>query len=176
MKIGIDIDNVIANTYQDLAKHFNQFMGKDYEPKEVVETMRREKLKMWAYFLDAWRKQIMAKVSLIEGAAETIRAWHHHNTISLITSRNILFNRQTKSWLKQNDIPYHQLHHAKETTKHQKAAGCTFFIEDNLEECEILANHCDRIFLFDQPWNHRPIKQSNIYRVSSWQQIRALVL
>ncbi|MBU0671705.1 MAG: hypothetical protein KJ732_01610, partial [Candidatus Margulisbacteria bacterium] len=151
MKIGIDIDNVIADTFADLIPHYNQFMGREETPQEVIETMRRRKFKMMHYFFVSWRKQVMTKISLIKGAAETIKHWHGDHHIKLVTSRWPIFNRQTRWWLNQHGIPYHELHYVKEKTKYKKAANCSLFIEDNLDECKILANYCERVLLFDQP-------------------------
>jgi len=172
MKIGIDIDNVIANTYKDLRDFFDGFMGRKVDPHETVRIMRTQKLKMWLYFLKAWKSKVMTTVSLIDGAAETIRSLHPEHSIHLVTSRLSLFNRQTKDWLNKHNIPFHELHHAKETTKHQKVNKPDIFIKDNLEECEVLAKHCGKVLLFNQPWNQKPIEQSNIIRVSNWKEIR----
>ncbi|NQT29412.1 MAG: hypothetical protein HQ596_02455 [Candidatus Saganbacteria bacterium] len=172
MKIGIDIDNVIANTYQDLYAFFDSFMKRKSDPHETIRIMRKHKIKMWFYFYKAWRQKVMTKVSLIDGAAETIQGWSKEHQIYLVTSRYPIFNRQTKWWLKEHKIPYWELHHAPETTKHLKVDRCDIFIEDNLDECEVLADHCERILLFDQPWNQKPIKQKNIIRVKDWEEIR----
>jgi uncharacterized protein len=173
MKIGIDIDNVIADTFRDLSGYFNDFMGRKVDASEVVNVFRKEKIKLWRYFFDAWRKKVMTKISLIENSSETIQKWSNQHHIRLITSRFPLFRRQTKSWLKNQAIPYHELHHAKEHEKFKKARDCDLFIEDNFSECEILANHCERVFLFDHPWNRFPTKKKNIIRVKDWSEISA---
>ena len=36
MKIGVDIDNVLANTFDELSSHFNRFMGKEYAADETL--------------------------------------------------------------------------------------------------------------------------------------------
>lgn len=172
MKIGIDIDNVIANTYQDLYPFFNKFMGRDVRSEDVVAIMRKERWRMLQYFVKAWRNKIMTTVSVAEGAAETIKSWYKEHHINLVTSRYKLFNRQTKEWLKKYQIPYHELHHTKEGTKYKKAPGCDIFIEDNLKECEILANHCQKVLLFNYPWNRKPINKENIVRVNNWSEIK----
>lgn len=171
MKIGIDIDNVIANTFVDLAAYFNQFMGKEFEPHEVQDVMRRERLKMWAYWFLTWREKLLSKVLPIEGAAQTISNWHKEHEISLVTSRHSVFNRETKGWLKKHGVPYHKLHHAKERTKHTKISNPDIFIEDNLDECEILAEFCERAFLMDHPWNRREPSKKNITRVHNWREL-----
>ena len=171
MKIGIDIDNVIANTYKDLAGFFHDFMGREIDPADIVEFFRHEKIKVWHYFFEAWRKKVMTKISLIKGSQETIQAWSKEHQIHLVTSRFPLFNRQTKAWLKKHAVPYHGLHHAKETKKHLKAKNCQIFIEDNLDECEILADHCEKVFLFDYPWNQKKPSKNNIVRVKDWTEI-----
>jgi len=172
MKIGIDIDNVIANTFADLIPHYERFMKQRSTPQQVIETMRRRKLKMLHYYFMSWQKRVMTTVGLIEGSAETIRQWHPDHQISLVTSRLRWFNRQTQEWLKKHNIPFDELHHAKEKSKHTKAKGCDLFIEDNVEECKILADYCERIFLFDHPWNRKELHKKNIIRVKDWQDIR----
>ncbi len=175
MKIGIDIDNVIANTLVDLADRFNEYIGRELSPVEVVEVMRKEKFRMWGYWFLTWRKGLLTKVSVISGARDTIRQWHGGHKIVLVTSRLRILNRQTRFWLSENGIPYHELHHSKETKKHLKADGCEIFIEDNLEECEVLADHCRQVFLMDHPWNRRPIKNKNIVRVNGWSELKGLL-
>ena len=147
-------------------------MGKPHTAQEVIETMRKQRIKMLAYYFYAWRKRIMSTVTLTKGSAETIRTWAREHKISLITSRRLVFNRQTRQWLNKHNIPYHELHHAREGTKFLKAKNCQVFIEDSFEECEILAQHCERVFLFDHPWNRKPLKQKNIIRVNSWPELR----
>ena len=167
MKIGIDIDNVIADTFADLIPHYERFMKQRSTPQQVIETMRRRKLKMLQYYFMAWKKRIMVTVGPIEGAAETSRQWHPKHQISLVTSRLCWFNRQTRDWLNKHNIPFHELHHAKERTKHKKANGCDLFIEDNVEECKILSDHCERVFLFDHHWNRIELAKKNIIRVNN---------
>jgi uncharacterized HAD superfamily protein len=171
MKIGIDIDNVIADTFTDLIPYYNRFMGREDTPQEVIATMRRRKLLMVRYYFLAWRHRVMTGIKLIDGAAETLRGWAGEHQLKLVTSRLPLFNRQTREWLEKHQVPYHELHHAKETTKYRKAGQCEVFIEDNPEECEVLADHCERVFLFDQPWNRRTFSQQNIIRVNNWREI-----
>ena len=146
-------------------------MGRDVRSEDVVAIMRKERFRMLQYFVKAWRSKIMTTVTLIDGAVETIKEWHKEHNISLITSRYSLFNRQTKDWLNKHGIPFHELHHAKEGTKHKKANGCDLFIEDNLEECHSLVDHCGKVLLFDQPWNRKPIINSQIIRVKNWFEI-----
>lgn len=174
MKIGLDIDNVIANTFSELAVYFNRYMGRELAPPEVVEVMRRDKLKMAGYWFITWRDKLLTRLTPLAGARETINQWHLEHEIVLITSRMSVFNRQTKEWLDRHSIPYHQLHHAKEFNKYKKAGGCDIFVEDNLEECEVLADHCETVYLMDQPWNRRQPKRSNIVRVAGWHELARL--
>lgn len=171
MKIGIDIDNVIAHTFRDLVKHFNQYMGKEHDTISTLEAMRREKWKVLRYWVHTWRKGLLTLVEPVEEAAESIRRWYPEHRISLITSRLTIFNRQTRKWLKKHNIPFHELHHAAERTKFKKAKGCDIFIEDNLNECEILADHCPKVYLIDHPWNRTKLVRPNIIRVKSWDEI-----
>jgi uncharacterized HAD superfamily protein len=174
MKIGIDIDNVIANTFIDLAMKFNQYMGKEMAAEEVVRVMRKEKFKMYGYWFVTWRDKLLTQVTPIAGASATLKKWHKDHHIVLVTSRQSMFNRQTKDWLKFHDMPYHELHHSKELKKHLKAPDCDIFLEDNIDECEVLADHVEKVYLFDQPWNRREHNKKNIHRVKGWEELRSL--
>ena len=70
---------------------------------------------------------------------------------------------------------YHQLHHARELNKFKKAAGCDIFVEDNLEECEVLADHCGTVYLMDQPWNRREPRKRNIIRIADWHDLKSQI-
>ena len=83
--------------------------------------------------------------------------------------------RQTKQWLNYHGIPFHELHHLPEKKKFQKARGFDIFLEDNLEECEVLADHCERIFLFDHPWNRTQPTKKNIVRVQDWKELQRIL-
>ncbi len=175
MKIGLDIDNVIANTFRELAEYFDRYMGKEHTPPEVVEVMRRDKIKMLGYWFLTWRDQLLTRLTPLPGARETVRDWHTRHRIVMVTSRMPVFNRQTKQWLAGQQIPFHELHHAREFHKFKKAGGCDIFVEDNLEESEILAEHCEKVFLMDQPWNRRAPKHGNIVRVAGWAELQSQV-
>lgn len=177
MKIGIDIDNVLAHTFRDLSGYFNRHMGlqNETDPREVIRIMREDKLKMVGYWFATWRKKLLTQAEPIEGALDTLLEWLPLHRLVLITSRLPVFNRQTKEWLNKHGFPYHELHHARELTKYRKANGCDLFVEDNLDEAEVLAKHCGKVFLLDQPWNRRPYKQKNIIRVQDWAELRKLL-
>lgn len=175
MKIGLDIDNVIANTFHELSSHFNDFMGRKFEPHEIVLEMRKHKLKMVFYNIDAWLKGVLGKVSPVKEAIISIREWNKEHKIQLITSRLFILKRQTEKWLKKHDIPYNELYHLKEGTKYKKAKECDIFIEDNLEECEILSNYCKTVFLMDYPWNRKPLRPKNIIRILTWDEIKEFI-
>ena len=171
MQIGIDIDNVIGNTFQDLAYYIAKIFGKRIDPIKLVELIRRNTLQTIFFIYKAWRMRLLVKISPITGSAETIRKWYPKHKIILITSRSILLHRQTEEWLKKHNIPYHELLHAKEGMKYKRGKECTVFIEDNQRETEILADYCKFVFLFDYPWNRKSTKKSNIIRINSWPEL-----
>ncbi|OGC22763.1 hypothetical protein A2310_05400 [candidate division WOR-1 bacterium RIFOXYB2_FULL_37_13] len=146
MKIGVDIDNVLANTFDELSSHFNRFMGKEYAADEIVYALRENKFKTFFYNIDAWKKRVLEGVSPIEEAVQKIKKWSLEHEIYLVTSRLFILKNQTKRWLKKHNIPYNDLFHLKERTKFKKAKEYDIFIEDNIDECEIIADYCPRVF------------------------------
>ena|SRR3989339_358680 len=175
MKIGIDIDNVIANTFDELRHHFNRFMGKEYAAHEIVYALRKNKLKTFFYNVDAWRKKVLETVSPIPSAVDKIREWFLEHEIYLVTSRLFVLKNQTKRWLLKHNVPHHGLFHLKEGTKFKKAKEYDAFIEDNFEECEILAEHCPKVFLIDKPWNRKKSLKKNIVRIKDWEEFKKYI-
>ncbi len=136
------------------------------------------------------------------------RPWPQYLYGKKITQRNNLWKGKslakiTKMWLKNNKIPFNKLHIEKysidinnrsisiwgalfgiSTNYFKNRFYYTFkkpykyFVEDDIDNAIKLANNCEYIFLYDQPYNqvtNETKLPKNIIRVKSWVEIKNLI-
>jgi len=96
--------------------------------------------------------------------------------------------RITETWLKRYNFLYDKLIIEKGNTNTTCSNILTknrfiwsskkrikYFIEDDLIKAQKLANICDVVFLFDQPYNNSRKLPHNVIRVNSWNQLYNLI-
>lgn len=119
-----------------------------YRPWPYVENIKvEEKQKM----LDKWRQAASSRGKRVEGLMECI----------------------TRKWLREHEFEYDELIIEKENNSRfnmAKQGKISFFVEDELEKAKKLAQICDIVFLFDQPYNQEELPE-NIIRVTSWERL-----
>jgi len=99
--------------------------------------------------------------------------------------RSRAMRRITAEWLNKEDIDYDHLvvergnvHLADPRTKSRNRFTLSerkeirIFVEDDLFKAKKLANICELVYLFDQPYNQGNDLPNNIVRVSSWDEIK----
>jgi uncharacterized HAD superfamily protein len=175
MIIGIDIDNVIADTEKRLRRLLHEEMGITLNREDIrnyslenIAGIRREEM---SFILDRFGNgSIFLDVEVIEGAVETIGLLKEKgHRIALVTSRPDKVRDITREWLEGNGIPYDELYFASNT----KVNGIPYdlFLEDQDNFACELAEDGTFVLLFDAPWN-RDVEHVNIERVYSWQDVR----
>jgi uncharacterized HAD superfamily protein len=177
MRIGIDIDGVIA----DFATPFCRLIEAHYGKQAVLTE----------YGLGLTKQEYQQAIDVFtvtqgylcmppyEGALRTLRLWAQDHDIWYITRRRCGVHNQTReetirahtlSWLKTHGFP---------------APGCVIFTQDKAEACrerkvQIMVEdyhqdackiHCaqTRCYLVDRPWNQSP--DAGPIRVNSLQEI-----
>ena len=174
MIVGVDIDNVIADTEKEVRRVMFEDRGiklarddfRDYAP-EKLDRFSKEDLD---YILGRFRDgNIFLDVEAIDGARETLDRLMGRHRVVLVTSRPPLVEDFTRRWLKKNEIPYHELHF----TPQSKLNGIAYdlFIEDQDNFAREIADSGTYVLLYDAPWN-RHFTHENCERVLSWDDIR----
>jgi len=171
MKIGIDIDNVIADFARAflprLAKHckcsFEDVVSYDFHKNFDISDRKFKRL---------WNKiekdKIYNELALIKGAHNALSKLSKKNKIILITSRKKRFYRQTLKWLKKHKLPFAKLEVVGSTKeKIDKMSRCELVLEDDLEVARMIESKGVQVVLFNYPWNKIGRK---IKRVNNWQQ------
>ena len=184
MRIGIDIDDTLTNTYE-LTFNYAENYTINVLNKEVKQ-VEREKITNeftrnfhnWTdeedkKFWDQYYEKIVTNVSIKMYAKEVLDTLRKEgNEIYFITARHKsdLFDvkETTKNWLEKNDIKYEKLfvdvYNKGETAKEN---NIDFFIDDNITNCLNVSNIGIKTCIMDSLTNCN-FNDEKIKRVYSW--------
>ncbi len=192
VKIGIDIDNVISDTFSSYIERFNrQFDTKityeelsDFYYFEKYSGIEKEKVEM---FVETLERDYEYHFSLkpYDEAVSVIRKWLKEKAkVHYITLRPTHMRKVTIDWLKKHgffgknttlDLYDEKKPHISNADYKKSIAdrlGIDFIIED---AWEIAVVFTIPVFLIDRPWNRRANLPKNVIRVKKWQEIERLV-
>ncbi len=188
MRIGIDLDDVLAATVPALIDYHNRTFGTayvlddffSYEWWKVWGGTREQSIqKAFTFFTSAEG----LKIPPIPLALDRVSHLAKDHELLIITSRQQELTDITHKW-----IATHFPHIFQEiiiTNHAQWSFGgtsrtkcevciekkCTVLIEDNLEYANECAEYDIQVFLLDYPWN-KGKTHSKVKRVNSWSNIR----
>ncbi len=175
MRIGIDIDGVIADTLPLLVDELNAYFKTNIQYEKVtsydickVYNIDRQQLQS---FIKKKEKILIEKPQPIEGAIEHIKMLKHISDLFIISARVGKFYRQTVSWLKKYGIDWDGL---VLLGSHDKAETCVrmqlnVFIEDSLYNAQQISARGIPVLLLDAPYNRGSLP-SLVYRTCSWRE------
>jgi len=181
MKIGIDLDDVIADFFEALLKFYHKKFGKLHKKEEFKEwkwwpvwgVSREEAIKIVDEFHESHK---LEEVPLMEHALNSLHHLLKDNEIFIITSRPVRFKPKVESWIKHHlgDLKI-EVMHAGDFHKGQGATkaeicrekGISLMLEDSPDTALECANAGIKVILFDYPWN-QDAKHENIIRVKNW--------
>ncbi len=188
MKIGIDIDDVIADFVPTLARFHNETFGGNlskndftsYDFWKVWGGSKEEAVrKVDMFFEDQSHcnkilpviKSVTSLNKLKEGGVE----------LFAITGRRDNMIEQTKEWIEKHfpglflDIYFTNSYSlngkSEKKSKICKELGITVMVEDHTKHAVDCAENAIQVLLFDCPWNKHSNVLKNIRRVSSWDEI-----
>ncbi|MCF7799309.1 hypothetical protein K9M74_05385 [Candidatus Woesearchaeota archaeon] len=192
MKIGFDLDGVLAEFTESYLQYYNDKHGTEHTSEEFEHTHFSKHLQMTHteversiahFFQSPFAKAILP----VKGAQDVLHKLVNQHELHVITSRPKEVSKITLDWL--NDFfpdMFTSIHFSGDWVlqpdSHRKKAdfcldlGIDILIEDYLpyaEECASCVKHI--VFLFDRPWNHDPITKSNVVRVKSWIEIQTFI-
>jgi hypothetical protein len=174
MIIGVDIDNVIADTEKRLRAWIYDTNGLKVEREDItsyaLDTVPGMDEDTLGKILKEFRHgDIFLDLDVMEGAKDTLDSLYVNHRIVLVTSRPHIVEEKTRQWLSEKNIPFHELIF----NEHTKVNGTPYevFIEDQGNFATELADDGTFVLLYDAPWN-RHIEHDNMDRVFNWEDIR----
>lgn len=189
LKIGIDVDNVVADSYTIFLQEFNRKFGTKVQFEELVEFDYLKTIGFDAKVIDEFWDALLhsGKIQLdippLQNSHEIIKGWKRvGHSMYFVTARPIWIEQATKHWLshhgilQENDMVFHfdEANHTADTLYKKEVVekeGIEIFIEDSREIAQILTVP---VFLLDMPWNQGTLA-SHITRVKNWDEIQQRV-
>lgn len=186
LHIGIDIDNVIADSTTVYLSNFNEAFGTKIKYEEVTEFFNfergtgigREKVDIFMRNLSL-HEEIHLAINPYQDALDIIKKWvRDGNNIYYISARPIEIKKATKEWLAKHgfwlkgatlDLFDQKKFRLDKEFKLAavKKYNIDIFVEDNLDIAKILGIP---VLLLDMPWNRAELPE-NVKRVQSWEEI-----
>ncbi len=189
LRIGIDIDNVIADSYPQYIHEFNRTFSTDVKYEEIFDfyylenNAGVEKAQVELFISKILQSaEFQLALPSVQEARRVIRKWSTLGYLMhYITARPKGTRDVTKKWLVKNGF------WGKNATldlvggeTHQRDPNFKKIISDNLkidlmiEDSKEIAQVLDiPVFLIDRPWNQGKLPK-NVKRVKSWEEIDKL--
>jgi 5'(3')-deoxyribonucleotidase len=177
LRLGIDLDGVVADFNAGWMSRYNRDFGASLEPSQVVmwdglhqlthfETMDE----FWAW-AQAGGASIFRDLPAIDGAVETITDLAREHRIVIVSSKYDWAIADTLAWLSEHRIPAREIHFVWDKT----TVPCDIYLEDAPHNLEGLISKRPESLVcrMVRPWN-RPLEGAT--DVADWAGFRAAVL
>ena len=180
MKIGVDIDGVVADFVTPFLPVLGELLERDVRYEEItsylfqdvfgyddeMEVRVREEID---------RRDILRDLPALPGAVDAIRRLGKDHEIHFVTARrDAKWGALTREWLDRKGFPY-DLVLFREGRKAEAGEGFYLFVEDCLENARDLATQNIHVCLMDQPWNQAEELPERCARVRSWEEVEEVV-
>lgn len=184
MKIGIDLDDVLADSLPHYVQALNRRFGLTIDLVEAAwrifdrfpQIPRRE---AHTFFSELIEDGFFSSRPLLPGAREAVESLAEEgHRLFIVTGRAARDAATTREWLEQVGLLRHfnaVVHNGMEPVSRYKAGAATrlqldLFIEDELEVATAIAETAIPVLLFDRPWNQGALPDT-MQRVRSWTEV-----
>ncbi|MEK6906869.1 MAG: hypothetical protein AABW81_04585 [Nanoarchaeota archaeon] len=184
MKIGVDIDEVLADLINPLVEYHNITYGTtlkrdDFRTFNLWETWGGTEEEANKKLYDFFHSKFFKEVPLIQKSQESVNFLSKKHELIIITSRPEYVSDRTIKWVEKNfSSCFKEFHFTHEWYKNgtsRKKDICLnkkvdIMIEDSLDkalDCSVIS----KVMLYDCPWNKTNNLPKNITRVNGWEEI-----
>jgi len=181
MKIGIDIDDVLADSLPHYTRAFNQRFGLQIDLADAAWRIfdrfpRISRQEAQDFFSGLIEAGFFSSRPLLPGAKDAVESLAEDgHRLFIITGRAPQDEAITRSWLTHVGLLSHfeaVVHKAREPVGRHKSGAASglqldVFVEDELAVATAVAETAIPVLLYDQPWN-RGVLPDNVRRVRSW--------
>ncbi len=174
MKLGFDIDGVIANFSDVLLQTVKKTYGLTLTEKDITNFSLSTVLGITRAEEARLITDILYKdLPIYPGAKETLEQLSREgHSIYLLTGRYAPLRDLTQTWLKEKGVPYDELHLLEIGKKYQvNIDGLDVIVEDSLEEALEWSSRVKTVLLYDHPYNQTLNVKNLTKRVYSWSEI-----
>ncbi len=174
MKLGFDIDGVIANFSQPLLQIIKKNYGLTLTEKAITSFSLTHVLGITRAEETQLITDVLYKdLPIYPGAKETLeRLSREGHEIYLLTGRYGHLRDITQTWLKEKAVPFNELHLLEMGKKYQvNISGLAVIVEDSLDEALEWSARVQTVLLFNHPYNQTLNVKNLTKRVFSWDDI-----
>lgn len=182
MKIGIDLDQVVADSLPLIKEFTLKRTGKilideDYHNKSFRAIWDLSPEEANRIEMEMYQQKWIYKAKPINGAKDSLTLLSMNYDLYIITARPILLKEETTRWINETIFPFdeNKIIFSSEEHKNNKGTkaeicsriGVELIVEDsgkNALSCAEIGISC---LLFDNPWNLN-FSHEKIHRVYSW--------
>lgn len=179
MRLGIDLDGVVANFNAGWIGRYNEDFGSDLHPDMVTTWGAMVPLTHFETMAEFWRwsaggddrPSVFRNLDTYPGAVETLWALRRrgHDIVILSTKPGFAVH-DTFHWIADKRLPTREVH----LTDDKAAVACDVYLEDALHQLEAMAAHRPdaTVCRFIRPWNH---SLPGVLDVSTWEAFAQLI-
>ncbi len=185
MKIGVDIDEVLADLMNPLVRFHNENYGTNFSREHFTsfnlwETWGGTKEEAYKKVYDFFHSDFFNDISVTNGSKEATNFLSIKNDLVIISSRPDYIKDKTIQWVNKN-FPgtFSEVYFTYEWSRNGKTRkkdicldkNVSVLIEDDLNKAIECASNKTKVFLYNCPWNQNKNLQKKILRVYSWEDI-----
>lgn len=176
MRIGVDIDGVLADSLPLWVQELNHFFNKNKQIKDVCLYDIAKSFDLTPEEVETFAAQrgrfIMSAPAPMKDAAHYLKMLKKQHSIYIITARSEMYRTETEGWLRRHGMLYDELLLVGKHEKDEAAleTGLQLMIEDTLEIALRLSALGIPVFLLDAPHNQMALPEL-ICRKYSWLEI-----
>jgi uncharacterized protein len=189
MKIGIDVDDVLAAFLESFllfynTKHNTSYRTQQFRSYQLWETLGGTRADAIVAVHEFYSSPYFASIAPVDGAKDAIDILRQQHELHVVTSRQELVRLRTESWLSTHFPNAFQTctftnsytDKGKEVRKSQVCdqLQLDLMIEDNNAYAIDCVSDKRRVILLDKPWNQGATPQQ-VIRMSSWKDIEQFI-
>lgn len=175
MRIGVDIDGVISDSYPAWLGELNQYYGKnitaleDYEMHLVFDVPCDDMNNFFVQNVERLLDIPHPVKGAREGIESLLQAGHE---VVYLTARSQEEEELTSCWMRKNGIPYERILFSGHKSKVDFVKQCKLelFIEDYMVNAKAISELGIPVLLLDASYNQGELPQG-VLRCQNWQEI-----
>lgn len=177
MRLGVDLDGVVANFNGGWMARYNREFGAELTPNLVTKWDGLAALTHFEHMGQFWKwarggdgPSIFRDLPLVEGAAAALQELAQEHHIVIVTAKPRWAIHDTFAWLSDNRIPTREVH----IITNKWEVPCDVYIEDSPYQLPAIVKNRPHatVFRFVRGWNY-PVPGT--HDVTNWPQLTQLI-
>ena len=186
MKIGVDLDGVVVDLMTPFLEFHNRNYGTFFSYRDITShnfwiPWGLEKEEANRRLFEFMENSSFYDIKPQRGAISSVKKLSQNHRLDVITSRPEFYKEKTIQWLDYYlpkvfrevifTYQYPLVDGISRKGEICMAKGIEIMIEDIDRNALACVQFCEKVLLFDQPWNQDAKLSDNIVRVKNWKEV-----